>query len=123
MSVEEIHDKGQTLSVPTGKIVGVVDTQKQFDDVVGALRKAEFDEIQSLHGDEGVHLLERVHAFFWGDCEEAVLQQHIRELKAGHFVIAIASPGDRTKQAAEVAAQHGARNLVSFGFWTVTRLK
>jgi hypothetical protein len=122
MSVEVIHDQGQTLSIPVGKVVGVVDTKDELGDVVSALAEAGFDVVQYLHGDEGIHLLQRADRFFWGDCEEEVLQAHTRELKQGHFVIAIATPSDRVEEAADVAALHGARHLVHFGFWTVTQL-
>lgn len=123
MTVETIHDKGQTLPAPHGKVLGVVDTQTQFDQVVADLQKAGFEKITAIRGDEGVQLLERVEGFSLGDEEEPVLHRHIDELKAGHIIIAIQTPGSRADEAATVAAKHGARFLVHFGFGAVTWLK
>ena len=123
MSVEPISDQGQKLSYPSGKVLGIVDTQAQFDDVVAALKRAGFNGITALHGEDGVQLLERVNGFFFSDPEERVLQRHIQELKEGHFIIAVKTPSSRTEEAANVAAEHGARRLVHFGLLTVTLLK
>ncbi len=123
MSVEPTIDRGQTLSYPSGKVLGIVDTQAQFDDVVAGLRRAGFDGITALHGEDGVQLLERVNGFFFSDPEVRALQRHIQELKDGHFIIAVETPSSRAEEAANVAAEHGARRLVHFGALTVTWLK
>jgi hypothetical protein len=54
MSVEPMSDQGQTLSYPRGKVLGIVDTRGQFDDVVAALKSAGFGGITALHGEDGV---------------------------------------------------------------------
>lgn len=123
MAVEPIRDKGQTLSYPSGKVLGIVDTRAQFDEVVAALKKAGFDRITALHGEDGVQLLERVNTFFFMQFEERVLERHIQELKEGHFIIAVETPSSRADEAANVAAEHGARRLVHFGPLAVTWLK
>lgn len=123
MSVEPMSDQGQTLSYPRGKVLGIVDTEAQFDDVVAALKKAGFDGITALHGEDGVQLLERVNGFFFSDMEERVLERHIQELKRGHFIIAIETPSSRAEEASNVASEHGARRLVHFRLLTVTWLK
>jgi hypothetical protein len=122
MSVEPIRDQGQTLSYPRGKVLGIVDTQARFDEVVAALKKAGFDRITALHGEDGVQLLERVNTFFFMELEERVLQRHIQELKEGHFIIAVETTSSQAQEAANVASEHGARGLVHFGFLAVTWL-
>lgn len=123
MSVEPMSDQGQTLGYPTGKVLGIVDTRGQFDDVVAALKRAGFDRIQALHGPDGLQLLERVNSFFFNQFEERVLQRHIQELQEGHFIIAVETPSSRAQEVASVASERGARRLVHFGFLTVTWLK
>jgi hypothetical protein len=123
MSVEPIRDQGQTLSYPRGKVLGIVDTQDQLDAVVVALKKAGFEGIKALHGEDGVQLLERVNGFFFSDMEERVLERHIQELKKGHFIVAVDTPSDRAEEASNIASEHGARRLVHFGLLTVTWLK
>lgn len=67
MAVKRIRDEGQTLTVPKGKVLGIVDTRAQLDAVVGGLKSAGFNTIESLSGEEGVQLLERINAFFFSD--------------------------------------------------------
>src|SRR5688572_4982383 len=120
MSVTRIRDEGQTLRYPTGKLLGIVDTRAQLDQLVPALRGAGFDKIEALVGEEGVGLLERIGTFFFSDMEERVINRHIEELKAGHVIVAIEAPHDRVAEAVRVASQSGARRLVHFGPLTVT---
>jgi hypothetical protein len=120
MGFEKIRDEGQTLGVPVGKVLGIVDTRAEFDDVVQALRSAGFDTITAISGEEGVQLLERVSTFFFSDLESRVLNRHIEELKAGHIVIGIETPSDRVEEAVSIAEQHGARRLVHFGLLAIT---
>lgn len=122
MSVTRIHDEGQTLSYPKGKVLGVVHTRAELDALVRALQSAGFEEIEALNGDEGVHLLERIGTFFFSDTEDQILAKHIEELKAGHTIVAIKTPSDRVDEAVRVASQAGARHLVHFGPWTITWL-
>jgi hypothetical protein len=122
MDSKVIRDEGQTLTVPAGKILGIVDTRNEFEALVPALAEAGFDKVQALVGDEGVALLERVNGFFFSDMEDRVLERHIRELKAGHFIVGIETPSDRVDEAARIATQYGARRLVHFGPWRITWL-
>lgn len=123
MTVQMIPDKGQKLAPPLGKVLGVVDTQKQLNEVTTALQAAGFAKVTAIKGEDGVNLLERLEGFFFSDAEERVLARHIDELKAGHFIFAVAVPGDRVNEMAEIASRHGARFLVHFGFAVVTWLK
>jgi len=123
MTDDPIYEGGDDLGGHSGKLAGVIDTKPQFDDVVAALRKAGFDHIQSLHGPEGVSLLERLHGFFFfGDYEEEALQQHIAELKEGHYIVIVATDYDGAKKAAAIAEGKGARYLAYFGLVVNARL-
>ena len=42
MRFERIRDEGQTLGVPTGKVLCIVDTRAEFEDLVRALKSAGF---------------------------------------------------------------------------------
>lgn len=120
MSVKKIHDEGQTLTVPTGKVLGIVDTRDEFDGLIRALNNAGFDKIEALSGEDGVSLLERADNFFFSDMEDRVLKRHIDELKAGHLIITIQAKADRIDEVVRVASQNGARRLVHFGQWQIT---
>ncbi len=122
MSVKRIRDEGQTLTVPTGKVLGIVDTREEFDALIRALKTAGFDKVEALFGEEGVSLLERVDTFFFSDMEDRVLARHIDELKAGHIIVTIQAQADRVDELLEDASQNGARRLVHFGQWQITWL-
>lgn len=121
MGVQRIHDEGQTLNTPTGKVLGIVDSRAEFDGLAQALTSAGF-KAASLCGQEGIGLLERIDQFFFSDMEERVLQRHIEELKAGHIIVAIEAASERRDEAVQIATQNGARRLVHFGHLAVTWL-
>lgn len=123
MSVEIIRDEGQKLPPPTGRVLGVVDSRKQLDEVASALKHAGFDKVTAIHGDDGVSLLERFDGVFWGDAEEPILRRHRDELKKGHGIFAVPTTSDQAAKVAEIAAHHGARFVVHFGCAVVTWLQ
>jgi hypothetical protein len=122
VSVKRIEDAGQTLHTPTGKVLGVVDTWAAFDDLVEALSSAGFDEIEEMDGTDGIHLLERIHTFFFSDMESRILEWHLNELRQGHIIIMIPTPSDRIDEVQEIASHYGAHQLVHYGYLTITWL-
>ena len=122
MAITRIHDEGQTLGSPTGKLLGIVETRANLEALAAALKAAGFPKTEYLVGEEGVALLERVDRFFFSDMEDRVLARHIDELKAGNKIVAIEVPSDRVDEATRIASEHGARRLVYFGRMTVTWL-
>jgi hypothetical protein len=122
MAAELIRDEGQTLSSPTGKLLGVVETRANLEALATGLKAAGFPKIEYLVGEEGVTLLERVNKFFFSDMEERVLARHIEELKAGHKIVAVEVPSDRVDEATRIASELGTGRLVYFGWMTVTWL-
>jgi hypothetical protein len=122
MAATLIRDEGQTLGTPRGKLLGIVETRENLDNLAAGLRTAGFGKTEFLVGDDGVALLERVDRFFFSDMEDRVLARHIEELKAGHKIVAIEVPSERVDEATRIATEHGARRLVYFGRITVTWL-
>jgi len=122
MSAEKIHDKGQTLDTPTGKILGIVDSQADLESLSRALESAGFTNMKVLSGEEGADLLERSEGFFFSDMEERVLTRHIEELKAGHHIVAIDVSSDQLDEAQTIATRNGARGLIHYGSLMTTQL-
>jgi hypothetical protein len=122
MSVTPIHDEGQTLKAPTGKLLGIVDSPDELEGLAKALQAGGFESVETLSGEDGISLLERVHTFFFSDMEDRVLSRHIEEVKAGHIVAAIKVSADQVEEATRIASENGARRLVHFGALTVTWL-
>lgn len=120
MAAEKINDEGQQLDYPTGKLLGIVESQDVLDSLSRALETAGFTQIKFLSGEDGVSLLERSEGFFFSDMEDQVLTRYIEEVKAGHFIIAIDVPSARVDEAVDVASQNGASRLVHFGWMTTT---
>lgn len=123
MSVKKIHDDGQSLEIPTGKVLCVVDSRAEFDQMVRGLEIAGIKKVEYLVGEEGLHLLERIDRFFFSDSEGPVLQRHIEELKAGHGVVAFEAESNQIEKAVDIASSNGAHYIVHFGILAVTWLK
>jgi hypothetical protein len=122
MTDDPIYEGAQHLGEPSGKLAGVVDSDAKFQEVVASLKKAGFDQIKSLHGPDGVRLLEHLHGFFFSDYEDEALQNHIAELHAGHYILIVGTDFEGAKKAAAIAEAHGARYLVYFGLLVNARL-
>ena len=122
MAITKLHDEGQTLKPPRGKMLGIVETRANLDALGSSLKAAGFTKSEYLIGEEGVALLERVDGFFFSDMEDRVLARHIDELNAGHKIVAIEVPSDRVEEATRIASENGARRLVYFGPLAVTWL-
>ncbi|WP_437190976.1 hypothetical protein [Planctomicrobium sp. SH527] len=123
MSLEPVHDVGQYVVSPVGKLIGVIDKERQFDDVVKILNNSGHHEINAYRGEEGIHLLERLHGFYFSDAEELVFQRHVDELKEGHYIVAVHIQWRDAETVADLMASHGARYLVHFGYAAVTWLR
>jgi hypothetical protein len=119
MAITKIHDEGQSLRPPTGKLLGIVETRANLEALAASFKAAGFTKLEYLVGEEGVALLERVDRFFFSDMEDRVLARHIEELKAGHMIVAVEVPSERVEEATQIASEQGARRLVYFGQLTV----
>lgn len=120
--VQWVHDNGQTIGFPKGRIFGIVNTLSELDRISLRLEAAGFTDIEVLCGEEGLHVLERDHTFYFSDMEDRILDWQINELKAGHYILIVKTPADRAEEAADIAAANGARRLVHFGWWMNTWL-
>ena len=127
MTNQPMIDYGQTLTAPEGKVVGFLDSQDEFEAFAAALQDAGFSStgITSLHGEDGIHLLERLkeHSFFFADSENNIIEYSIREVQQGHYAVSV-EVRDR-KQALEIlslAKPHGGHGFTYFGMWVSEQL-
>jgi hypothetical protein len=120
-------DHGQTLTSPAGKVIGFFDGQAAFEAFAEAVRAAGYPpaKITSLYGEDGIHLLERLkeNSFFFGDSEDSVIQQSIRELGQGHYAAAVeVTDHTQAEQIASLATPHGGHSFSYFGTWVSEQL-
>lgn len=119
--VEPIVDRGQKLPVPELKVIGVIDSEVEFEAVNRALNAAGYadSKISVLHGQDGVDLMERLREIaFFGDFERAVADQAIKELQEGHYVLAVSvHDRDEAVRIANIAEPHGGHGFTYFGRW------
>jgi len=127
MARESLAEHGQTLTAPAGKVIGFLDSKAEFEAFTEALRTAGYpaSKITSLYGDDGIHLLEqlREHTFFFGDSEDSVIQLSLKELKLGHYSVAIEVAGhQQAEELASLANHHGGHSFSYFGTWVSEQL-
>lgn len=127
MTIEPTTDHGQRLASPTGKVIGFLDGQAEFESFAEAMRVADYPDskLTSLYGEDGIHLLERLKdsSFFFGDSEDDVIQFSIRELRQGHFAVSVeVADHEEAVQIARLAKPHGGHSFSYFGTWVSERL-
>jgi hypothetical protein len=127
MTVKPTVDQGQLLTPPAGKVIGFFDGKAEFDAFVGAVRAAGYsaEQITSLYGDDGIHLLERLKkdSFFFADSEDGMIQLSIRELRQGHYAAAVeVADHKRAVQIESLAEPHGGHGFSYFGTWVSEQL-
>jgi hypothetical protein len=124
--IEPVKDRGQELPVPEGKTIGFVDTEIQLDAITRALNEAGYPDsaISSLHGSDGVHMLERLRdVAFFGDWERAVADKGIAELEQGHYSFAVAVKNrDEALRIADITEPFGGHSINYFGKWVNEQL-
>ena len=127
MAVEPSVDHGQTISPPAGKVIGFIDGKAGFEAFAEAVQAAGYPaaSITSLYGEDGIHLLERLqeNSFFFGDSEDSIIQQSIRELRQGHYAAAVeVTDHEQAVQIATLAKPHGGHSFSYFGTWVSEQL-
>lgn len=127
MTSEPTVDHGQKLTAPAGKVIGFLNGKTEFEGFAEALRDAGYPatEITSLYGADGIQLLERLkdHSFFFGDSEDSIIQLSIKELREGHYAVAIEATDH--KQALEIvslAKPHHGHGFTYFGTWVTEQI-
>ena len=126
-AVQPVVDHGQKIAPPAGKVIGFIDGQAEFEAFAEAMRAAGYaaDKITSLHGADGIQLLERLkkNSFFFGDSEDSVIQLGIKELEQGHYAAAVeVSDHRQAEQIANLAKSHGGHSFSYFGTWVTEQL-
>src|SRR4029077_13716709 len=94
MGVIPAIDHGQELDRPEGQTICFCDAKEQFDAVTQALKTAGYADssITALQGEDGIEMLTRLQKTFnFGDGEDAITEFSIKELRAGHYALAIAA--------------------------------
>ena len=127
MRPEPIVDHGQTIASPAGRVIGFIDGKAEYEAFAKAVEAAGFpaSTITSLHGEDGIHLLERLkeNSFFFGDSEDGVIQLSIKELGLGHYAAAIeVTDHEHAVQIANLAKPHGGHSFTYFGTWVSEQL-
>jgi hypothetical protein len=127
MTFEPISDYGQKIAAPAGKVIGFIDDKVEFEAFTQAVEAAGYpaSKITSLHGEGGIHLLERLkeNSFFFGDSEDSVIQLSIRELGQGHYATAVdVTDHQQAVQIATLAKPHGGHGFSYFGTWVSEQL-
>lgn len=127
MTSQPLVDHGQTLTAPAGKVIGFLEGKVEFEAFTDALSAAGYPAttITTLYGEDGIHLLERLkeHSFFFGDSEDNVIERSMRELRQGHYVVAIeVTDHQQAVEIASLAKPHGGHGFTHFGTWVTEQL-
>jgi hypothetical protein len=127
MTGELTVDRGQALTAPVGKVIGFVDDKEQFDASSEAWASAGYSpaSITSLYSEDGIQLLERLKddSFFFADSEDSIIDRSIKELRLGHYAVAIEVVDRQHAVAiASLAEPHGGHGFTYFGTWMSEQL-
>lgn len=128
----EVSERGAFVPYPTNCVVGTIHTAGEAQATIKGLLASGFerDDVDVLH-DEGdlLRLNEADEGFLaqfqrtltrTGSTEEnAQLQRHLDDVRAGKFVILVrAKARDRRDLAASILHSHGATSVGFYGLWT-----
>lgn len=127
MTSEPMVDHGQQLTAPAGKVIGFLDGKAEFEGFAKALGDAGHPEteITSLYGADGIQLLERLkdQSFFFGDSEDSIIQLSIKELRQGHYAVAIeAADRKEAVEIANLAKPYRGHSFTYFGTWVTEQI-
>jgi hypothetical protein len=134
------HDDAQRtgyVEYPTDHVLGVLDTEAQVTAAAQALTNGGFltseirvatgrtaaDRLGESTGRSGLAgLAIRIAESLGIDNDEMALKSRYEDaLRAGHFVVAVATPTqERKDRASELLREHGAHTIASFGRFTIT---
>jgi len=129
-----IHDTGDFISYPTGRVVGTVAEPGRTSAAIESLLDAGIERkaIEVLHGEKGMHRLDPAgveHGFLAklqrslirlaGPVEEyAYLRHHVEDLRAGRFLIMVRTSNPETRDlVARILNAHDAAFIGFFGTW------
>ncbi len=127
MTMEPLVDHGQQLTPPTGKVIGFINGQAEFEAFADAVRAAGHpaSKMTSLYGEDGIQLLRRLQkdSFFFADSEDSIIQLSIRELGRGHYAVAVdVADHEQAEEIAKLAIPHGGHSFSYFGTWVSEQL-
>lgn len=126
MTCNPVSHHSQELVAPAGQVIGFVDTKEQFDAAAQALEAGGYADssIIVLQAKDGVDLLERLQRTFnFSDGEDAVIEFSIKELRAGHYALAIqAKDREAAVRVVSLLEPLGVHSFSYFGTWVNERL-
>lgn len=115
------------LRYPTRKVIGIVDTPADLERLLGALAQAGVsrDAITVFSGDEGIRaidptgahhgLIGRLTRVVQAIGEElAHMERYAEELRAGHYVVVVSTPDERSKRSAQAAFRDNGGHFVDY---------
>ena len=120
MATAPTTDHGQRLDLPAGKLIGFIDTKAGLEGFGKSMQANGYasSKLTSLYGEDGVRLLERLREdnFFFADSEDSILQLGIKQLRDGHYVVAVeVKDHEQAAQIAKLATPQGGHGFNYFG--------
>ena len=126
MSITSLLEHPQSLPIPKGHAIGIVDTQVNCDSIIRDLKDIDIPSSAVLvfGGESGKQLLlQMLKGQLWGEAAEDLLKQGTIELSRGHFVVMIeARDRDEAMTIANIAEKHGGHGFNYFGELTDEKL-
>jgi len=127
MILKPTLDQGQTITAPEGKVIGFINGKAESEAFAVAVQAAGYaaNKITSLYGEDGIRLLERLkeNSFFFGDSEDGVIHLSIKELRLGHYAMAVeVTDHDQAAEISNLATSHGGHGFTYFGTWVSEQL-
>ncbi len=124
--IEPTTYHGQELPIPESRVIGFVDSNEKLQAIAKSLNKAGYPDskIRSLHGPDGIQLLERLRSLhFFGDFERAVADFGLQELQSGHYSVSVAvKDRDEALRVSNLAEANGGHSFTYFGKWVNEQL-
>ena len=135
----DIHDTGDFITYPTGRVVGTVADAGQTSAAIESLLQAGIERkaIEVLHGETGIHRLDPTgaeHGFLAklqrtvirlaGPAEEyTYLRHHVEDLRAGRYLLMVLTSNPESRDlVARILNAHGAAFIGFFGTWAWSSL-
>lgn len=138
MSYSLLNESGDLLTYPDNSLIGIIDTYSDAKAALKELSKAGFaeDEIGILCCAEGTKQVDadgREHGVWgkiaavireFGDVDNEQKRRHEKELRAGHFMVAVrAEEDDERQKALDILKSNGGHFINFYSPWEVKGLE
>jgi len=120
------NEQEEQLPPLEGRLIGFANTKPELDAIVDALHSQGYSDsrITVMSGPEGIHRLTHLdEEFFFSDPEYQAIEFGLKELEAGHFLVAIeVEDRDAAARITELATSRGGHSFQYIGVWVSERL-